>query len=96
MTQREEVLYLLREAKDAGVNSYTFTYSHSIKQAPTRIKELRLEGYNIISKPEKNRSVTYVLVHEKPNIQKENDFEWDFSTGIARRIYKQPAQQKLL
>lgn len=84
-TQRQKVLDLLKESGNQGVNSYDLTYIHSIKQAPTRVKELRESGYNITSKTLPNRSVQYVLtdipVQDRP-------FRWDFSTGSARRIYE--------
>lgn len=60
-TQRNKVLALLKQAGLRGVNSYTFTYSYQVKQAPTRIKELKDLGHTIISRTEKNRSVTYIL-----------------------------------
>lgn len=47
-----------------GVNSHDLTYIHSIKQAPTRIKELKEKGFQIVkSKPHKNKSVTYYLLN---------------------------------
>lgn len=60
-TQRLKVLQLLQEHKSAGVNSYDLTYVYSIKQAPTRIKELKEEGYVITSQTLANRSVQYIL-----------------------------------
>jgi hypothetical protein len=61
-TQQQTVLRLLQEAGTLGVNSYALTYVHGIKQAPTRIKELRDQGYSIESNTQLNRSVTYVLL----------------------------------
>lgn len=66
-TQRQHVLELLKDAGMIGVNSYELTYRYGIKQAPTRIKELRDEGYSIISKPLPNRSVQYILNAEPSN-----------------------------
>lgn len=59
-TQQKILLALLQE--NPVVNSYDITYKHSIKQGPTRIKELREMGYNIVSTPLKNRSVDYCLI----------------------------------
>ncbi len=58
--QRQKVLQLLKNAGAWGVSSYALTYAHSVKQAPTRIRELKDQGYNIISKRH-GRTVTYVL-----------------------------------
>ena len=40
-TQRQKVLRLLKDAGALGVSSYEFTYTHQVKQAPTRIWELK-------------------------------------------------------
>lgn len=61
-TQQKKVLALLQNAGNAGVNSYDLTYTHRIKQAPTRISELKEQGYIIKSQQNKNRSVTYILI----------------------------------
>lgn len=61
-TQQNKVLELLKSRGYLGVNSYDLTYVHSIKQAPTRISELKEKNHVIISRREKNRSVTYILV----------------------------------
>lgn len=58
ITQQQRLLNAL---KQGPVNSYKATYEMSIKQAPTRIKELRNLGYQITSMPERDRSVTWVL-----------------------------------
>lgn len=63
-TQQEKILALLRQMGSRGINSYDLTYVHSIKQAPTRIKELREMGYEIVSRTIKgNRSVQYILLN---------------------------------
>ena len=53
-TQQER---LLIELKKGRVNSYFATYNMRIKQAPTRIKELRQQGYQInsITLPERRQ-----------------------------------------
>lgn len=67
-TQQEIVLELLQT--NERVNSYDLTYKHSIKQAPTRVHELREKGYQIVSsQPLKNGSIDYFLVVDKPMIQ---------------------------
>lgn len=62
--QRDYILELLKKAGVKGVNSYDLTYKHSIKQAPTRIHELKELGYVIKSKKKSNRSVDYILLHQ--------------------------------
>lgn len=61
-TQQNTVLALLQEAGSIGVNSYDLTYKFSIKQAPTRILELKELGYSIVSERKLNRSVQYRLL----------------------------------
>lgn len=60
--QREKVLTLLQNAGSRGVNSWDLTYLHAVKQAPTRISEIKDLGYSIKTRHEKNKSVTYFLV----------------------------------
>lgn len=67
-TQQQQVLDLLKMAGPLGVNSYDLTYKHSIKQAPTRVRELRLAGYQIKSRTQSNKSVTYVLLNSQPSM----------------------------
>ena len=55
---------LLKELRKGAVNSYYATYDLRIKQAPTRIKELRGQGYEINSIQQKDRSVNWVLSGE--------------------------------
>jgi len=47
-----------------GVSSYEFTYTHQVKQAPTRIWELKKLGHIINEKPSDQRSVRYFLVKD--------------------------------
>lgn len=59
-TQQEQILELLKT--NEKVNSYDLTYKHLIKQAPTRIHELREQGYTILtSQPLKDGSVDYYI-----------------------------------
>jgi hypothetical protein len=60
--QRNKVLELLQNAGANGINGYDLTYRHKIKQAPTRIFELREQGYAIESRKNPNKSVTYILL----------------------------------
>jgi len=66
-SQRERILAALREAarRDEGVSSTTLLYSYHIRQFPTRIFELKAEGFVIEShqNPE-TRLVTYFLKSE--------------------------------
>lgn len=79
-TQKQKILALLQQMSSVGVNSHDLTYIHGIKQAPTRIKELKQQGYNIISSRQlKNKSVTYYLNNlpisnrtTEPKIQPQN------------------------
>lgn len=50
-TQRNKVYELLKEAGSTGVTGFELTYKHNVKQAPTRIYELRREGIQIEAKP---------------------------------------------
>lgn len=61
-TQQEMIL---KRLKNGPLNSYEATFQMRIKQAPTRVKELREIGYNIISRPKRDRSVDWVLIKEK-------------------------------
>lgn len=54
---------LLRELRKGKVNSYYATYSLKIKQAPTRIKELKQLGHTIISTKKTDRSVDWELLN---------------------------------
>lgn len=62
--QRQRILELLKQFGTNGVNRYDLTYKHGIKQAPTRVKELRVEGYQITSRRKRNQSVDYILLGE--------------------------------
>jgi hypothetical protein len=82
-TQRERILEALKEGK---LNSYYATYQMRIKQAPTRIKELREDGFNIVSTTNKDRSVDWELV-SIPDKYRSYRMEVDPSTNLARKIY---------
>lgn len=63
LTQQQIILKLLKDSPN-GVNSYDLTFIHSIKQAPTRVRELKEKGYLIKSSRNRNASVTYHLLGE--------------------------------
>lgn len=92
-TQQARILQLLRETGEKGLNSYDLTYTYYIKQAPTRINELREQGFKITSHLRPNRSVQYIL-HEK----KMPVFKWEFDGNVARRveINTEPVQQSFI
>lgn len=58
VTQRQRILDILKNGK---LNSYVATYELRIKQAPTRVRELRESGYKIVSTTNKDRSVDWEL-----------------------------------
>lgn len=68
-TQQQVIIKYLQEHSE-GLNSYIATYSvlypeiypKKIKQAPTRIKELKVKGYSIAPVRNKDRSVNWILV----------------------------------
>ncbi len=81
ITQNER---LKKELKEKGfVNSFVATYQMRIKQAPTRISEIKKEGFLIKSIPQSNGSVNWVLEAEpKPIIKKEQKYIWRGTTAI--------------
>jgi hypothetical protein len=78
LTQKEQILERLKQGK---LNSYEATYDMRIKQAPTRIKELREAGYTIISVTQPNRSVDWVLEETRDRSTNQELAEW-----IKKRI----------
>ena len=90
---------LLKELRKGAVNSYYATYDLRIKQAPTRIKELRGQGYEITSIQQKDRSVNWVLTHA-PKINEEtrsvrNGDEWIFYPDGRAVLKEEPEQLNL-
>jgi hypothetical protein len=63
LTQREKILALLRTAGPAGINSFGVARRIAL-QLPTRINELKAEGYLITTRTYKNRSKDYILISE--------------------------------
>ena len=86
-TQRQKVLELLKSAGTSGINSHDLTYIHGIKQAPTRVSELKLEGYAIETSPQlKNKSVIYKLVFIPEELKK--IVRWEFVDNKATPVYE--------
>lgn len=84
-SQRKRILSLLREATllGKGVSSTTLLYSYRIRQFPTRIFELKAEGFVIESHQEpETRLVTYFLKSE-PAERKSTD-DWFAGRGKQR------------
>lgn len=91
-TQRDIILNLLHE--NEKVNSYDLTYKYSIKQAPTRIWELKSIGHNIISSPIKqDGSIDYTLmdlpipVQTRQESQPKRPFRWKFVGNTAFKVF---------
>jgi hypothetical protein len=96
ITQQEKVLALLREAGLMGVNSYDLTYKYSIKQGPTRLKELKEAGHMIGVRRNKDRSVTYILLKKKPQketIKPQIHYEFDDKGFAIPKIGEEKPEQ---
>lgn len=82
VTQRQRILDILKNGK---LNSYVATYELRIKQAPTRVRELRESGYKIVSTTNKDRSVDWELTElplsERPYKMVITD------KNLARKVY---------
>jgi hypothetical protein len=81
LTQHEK---LLKAMKEKGyINSFVATYELRIKQAPTRILELKKMGFMIKSIPQGNGSVNWTLEAEpKLILKKKQDFVFKGNTAI--------------
>ena len=75
ITQKQRILNELIERKSSGLNSYSATYDMRIKQAPTRIRELREDGYEIRSITQRDGSVNWVLEAYPPRVVKNYRYE---------------------
>lgn len=99
-TQQMQVLELLQTQGEYGVNSYDLTYKYGIKQAPTRIKELRQAGYTITSRANKNRSVNYILVDHLKSVPQRTTVsqtkQWAFTPDGRAYQITAPQQEALL
>lgn len=74
-----------RMKKEGKVNSFDATYEMAIKQAPSRIAELKDKGFKIGSRPSKGRSVDWYL-EDMP--KEEKPFTWVVENGLARKVYE--------
>ena len=81
-TQKEKILRLLTEAGQTGVNSFGIARDLAL-QLPTRIWELKEQGYEIISVDQEDGSVNYVLYGLE---QKKTDYKWIFEGNKAIRV----------
>lgn len=98
-TQQEQLLEAL---KQGSVNSYYATYTLRIKQAPTRIRELKDLGYAITSVNKPDRSVDWEL-WGSPKTETPRpiarDGIWKFENNTARFVpieEMQPRQESLI
>lgn len=99
MIKNTQQQILLSQLKQGSVNSYFATYSLRIKQAPTRIKELKEAGYQIISKPNKDRSVDWRLVGSpvvKEVVKPKNDYSNYVFSKDGRAYIPDPPKQEVL
>jgi len=106
-TQQNRLLSAMKNTP-GGVNSFFATYGMSIKQAPTRIKELKQKGFNIKSIANKDRSVNWILLdRSKAEMKKLENvkpvkhyvFEGNFSREVSEEEYSnlnKPIQQSIL
>ncbi len=62
-TNHQQIIQLLKRTGSVGISGYDLTYKYGIKQAPTRIFELKEKGYLIQTKPF-GKTVMYYLVGE--------------------------------
>lgn len=84
-SQRERILVALREAarRGEGVSSTTLLYSFHIRQFPTRIFELKAQGFVIEShQHSETRLVTYFLKSEPSERKPSGD--WFAARGQQR------------
>ena len=85
LTQRQKILKLLKENR--SVNSFDLTYIYAIKQANTRIFELKAEGWDIITTPSSkhDKSVDFSLSNYE---EIKTPIRYEFKDNIAIPIYK--------
>jgi hypothetical protein len=84
-SQRERILSALREAaqRGGGVSSTSLLYSYHIRQFPTRIFELKAEGFIIESHQDpETRLVTYFLKSEPA--ERKTTGDWFAGPGQRR------------
>ena len=84
-TQKDRILEYL-EKHDEGLNSYYATYEMRIKQAPTRVKELKNAGYTISKKFNKDGSVNWYLISKPPRLIRHYVFKDDGTAEILEEM----------
>jgi hypothetical protein len=107
LSQKETLLAVLREK--GSVNSYDADYVLHIKQAPTRIHELKKDGYLITSRTKADKSVDWILLDEpKPVVEQEESYNYHYvfngDVGFSHpgreetclRCHPQPVQRRLI
>lgn len=100
-TQQQRLLEALREAGSEGVNSYYATYKMNIKQAPTRLFEIKQMGFAIIKRRNNDGSVNWILAHE-PKQYRSQDYkptgQWVYvgNTAIWKTIDELKPQQEAI
>ena len=96
MTQQNLILQLLQEKGSQGLNSYDADYLYHVKQAPTRIWEIKKSGHTIITRTNPDKSVNWILTHSPRVKQPEvsHNIEYIFVGNMA--IPKEPKQEALL
>lgn len=77
-TQQQRILQELQKGK---LNSFYATYEMHIKQAPTRIKELKEQGYFIASNERNDRSVDWELIAEPKKERKPISYRFEGTTA---------------
>lgn len=69
VNQKQIILGLLKQYPQ-GINRAWVTDKFQIMDVPTRISELKDDGYSIGKKTEKNRTATYFLIKDKKTSSK--------------------------
>ena len=80
LTQQEKILKLLQE-NPAGINSFGVAREIAL-QLPTRIKELKAKGYEILSLRKPDASVDYILQGSPIKEIKRVGFRFEGNTAI--------------
>lgn len=92
MTQQETILNEIRTK--GHLNSFYATYGLGIKQAPTRVFELKRAGYDIQARPAKNDSVDWYLGSDAiPNAPEPVEY---FFIGDKAIPKQEPVQEALI
>ena len=106
-TQQNRLLSAMKNTP-GGVNSFFATYGMSIKQAPTRIKELKQKGFNIKSIANKDMSVNWILLNKSKAEMKKMEnlkpikhfiFEGNVALEVSEEEYSnlnKPIQQSFI